>query len=137
MNNYWVGVQDNSGQLRPTRASPTPTSDPEERPRLEAYARYRILILYARQGYQDEAQLAYDTLQKKFPAGSPGSDYTALATAFWDAYTPNADIQAACAAAIAYADAHREAILYPLGPPFYGEQNRIYTAQDICPFGGR
>jgi hypothetical protein len=112
--------------------SPTPTPDPEERPRLEAYARYRIMVLYILQDHLPEATTVYNTLRQKFPDGKVGHTYAALADAFWQAYSKKDDIDAACRAAAAFASAHAKDILEPLGSDFYGWANRNYAAQDIC-----
>ncbi|MFQ5410480.1 MAG: hypothetical protein ACE5FI_18890, partial [Anaerolineales bacterium] len=113
----------------------TPVPDSDEWPRLAAYGRYRILLLHAAQGYLPEAQTVYDTLQEKFPEGTVGSAYAALATAFWDEFSAQDDIAAACEAAIDYAAAHADQILAPLGSDFYGFGQPDYAPEDLCPFG--
>ncbi len=111
----------------------TPTPDPEERLRLSAYSRYRIMLLHAVQVYIPEATIVYDTLLEKFPPGTTGNIYAQMATEFWEEYTANGDITTACEAAIAFANANPEEILIPLGSGFYG-WGRVYTPEDICPF---
>ncbi len=93
--------------------------DPDERPRLSAYARYRILLLHIIQGHLPEAQVVYDTLQSQFPAGAVGRPYAELATIFWQEHQASQNIAAACAQAIAYASSHEKDILVPLGRDFY------------------
>jgi hypothetical protein len=112
--------------------SPTPTPDPVERPRLEAYARYRIMLLHIIQGHLPEATTVYNTLREKFPDGKVGHSYAELAEVFWQAYSENEDIDAACQSATDFASAHAEDILVRLGSDFYGWANRNYAAQDIC-----
>jgi tetratricopeptide (TPR) repeat protein len=114
--------------------SPTPISpDSTEYPRLAAYAYYRMLILHTFLGETEAAQVKYATLQEKFPAESPGHPYVEMATDFWDAYQSSGLMYDACAAAIAYADAHPE-ILIPLGSDYHGWQSHTYTPADVCPF---
>jgi|GEM_PF-6498924 len=56
-----------------------------------------------------------------------------MATAFWEAHQNTGKMYNACAAAIAYADAHPE-ILVPLGSGYHGWPSHKYTPADICPF---
>ncbi len=116
------------------KPSPTPPpTDPTEYLRLAAYAYYRMVILHTALSQTDAAQLKYATLQEKFPAGNPGHPYTEMATVFWDAYQSAGKMYDACAAAIAYADAHPE-ILTPLGSDYHGAQSHTYEPADVCPF---
>ena len=117
-------------------ALPTPTpfpSDLTEYPRLAAYAYYRMIILHTFLGETEAAQVKYATLQEKFPAESPGYPYVEMATDFWNAYQSSGLMYEACAAAIAYADAHPE-ILIPLGSDYHGAQSHTYIPADVCPF---
>ena len=123
-----------SGVLPDKTPTPTPVApDPTEYPRLAAYAYYRMIILHTFLGETDAAQVKYATLQEKFPADSPGYPYVEMATDFWDAYQSSGLMYNACAAAIAYADAHPE-ILIPLGSDYHGAQSHTYTPADVCPF---
>lgn len=126
-----------SGQLWPDWAydgGPTPEPDPEEWPRLNAYGRYRIMLLHAIQGYQPEAQIVYDTLQENFPDGAVGSQYAKLARIFWEEYSSSGDVELACAKTVEFAESQSSIILIPLGKRFYGNGQREYTPEDICPF---
>jgi hypothetical protein len=109
-----------------------PPPDPEERPRLEAYARYRIMLLHVIREYMTEAKIVYDTLQEKFPSGSVGHPYAQLATIFWDEYNQANDVATACDAAVVFAADHEDEILRLLGFTFYNLGN--YEPTDICPF---
>jgi hypothetical protein len=116
--------------------TPTPTPvppDPTEYPRLAAYAYYRMVILHTFLGEMDSAQVKYATLQEKFPAGSPGHPYVEMATGFWNAWQSSGRMYDACAAAIAFANAHPE-ILVPLGSDYHGWQSHRYQPADVCPF---
>jgi hypothetical protein len=108
-------------------------ADPDERPRLSAYSRYRIMLLHVARGYLPEAQIVYDTLQEKFPQGAVGHAYAALATVFWDGYSANQDVAAACGQAVEYAAAHADAVLDPLGSAFYGLGWPDYAPHGVCP----
>ena len=121
-------------KFRHEQHPPTPPApDSTEYPRLAAYAYYRMLILHTFLGETEAAQVKYATLQEKFPSDSPGHPYVELATDFWSAYQSSGLMYEACAAAIAYADAHPE-ILTPLGSDYHGAQSHKYTPADVCPF---
>lgn len=127
----WITRPDNDNPV-----TPEPTLPPEnktEYPRLAAYAYYRMVILHTFLGEMEAAQVKYATLQEKFPADSPGHPYVEMATDFWNAYQSSELMYNACAAAIAYADAHPE-ILVPLGSDYHGMQSHTYTPADVCPF---
>ncbi|MCG2788042.1 MAG: hypothetical protein L6461_23385 [Anaerolineae bacterium] len=123
------GTVDTPDHFEPADGIP----DPTEYPRLAAYAYYRMIILHTFLGETEAAQVKYATLQKKFPADSPGYPYVEMATGFWNAYQSSGLMYDACAAAIAYADAHPE-ILTPLGSDYHGAQSRQYQPADVCPF---
>src|SRR5688572_4373743 len=80
-----------------------PAIDPElienEQDQLEAYARWRILLIHTITGSQDAMQVVYQTLQDKFPDGRPGHSYAIIASAFWEEYQASQDILSACEAA--------------------------------------
>ena len=116
-------------------AIPTPVPDPDSRLRLNAYGRYRILLLHAVQGFQAEARTVYDTLQEKFPEGSTGSKYAELATVFWQEFSSSGDIGLACSKAADFAETQSDVIHIPLGYDYYTIGNRAYHPEDICPFG--
>jgi hypothetical protein len=92
-----------------------------------------MIALHTYLGQTAEAETKYATLQEKFQSGNPGHPYVEMATAFWDAYQSSHKMYDACAAAIAYADAHPE-ILTPLGSEYHGAQSHTYTPADVCPF---
>jgi hypothetical protein len=118
-----------------TSLTPIPDNyqDPTEYPRLAAYVYYRLVILHTQLGQMEAAATQYATLQQKFPAGSRGHPYAEMAAGFWETYRTTGKIYDACAAAIAYADAHPE-ILTPLGSDYHGSQSHIYVPADVCPF---
>lgn len=123
-----------SGRLWPDSyygGAPTPTPDPEERHRLSAYGRYRIMLLHAAQGNQPAAEVVYNTLLENYSGPVVGSQYAALATEFWDEFLASGDLAQACSEAIKFAGPD---ILSPLGRSVYGSGQREYAAADICPF---
>jgi hypothetical protein len=112
----------------------TPTPDPDERPKINAYGRYRIMLLHVVRGYLSDAQVVYESLLEKYPAGSSGGEYSELATVFWDAYQQSQDLVQACAQAAQYAASHENRILKPLSASYYGVYGFDYKPEDICPF---
>jgi hypothetical protein len=112
--------------------------DPAERPNLTAYARYRILLIRILLA-DGRSESLLQSLQKDFPSGRYGNAYAALAAGMWVEYKKNHNLGDACRSAVAYAEAHPEEILKPLGGGKYayygeGEQNNSYVPQNICPF---
>ena len=133
---YYFAIAESSsyGIPEPTQIPPTPPAeDTSEYPRLAAYACYRMVALHTYLGQIDAAQTKFDTMQQKFPQGSPGYPYVEMAVAFWDAYQSTQDMTSACAAAIDYAAKHPD-ILIPLGSDYHGAQSKIYKPADVCPF---
>jgi hypothetical protein len=100
---------------------------------LAAYSRYRIMILHAYRGWEDDAQIVYDTLMSMFPPGDPGYPYTQMATEFWSEFIASHDLAAACGMATKYAMQHEE-ILIPLGNNDHGLFVEHYKAETICPW---
>lgn len=116
--------------------SPTPTPLPihtEDYIPLAAYARYRIMVIHLLKGYQNDAQVVYDTLREKFPTGSAGYPYVEMATLFWNEFLSSNDINLACQKTIEYASAHPE-ILLPLNGPEFSFWSKQYLPVDVCPF---
>ncbi len=129
-----------------------PEPDPQEWPRLTAYAYYRMMLAYARLGNGPEAQRMYGILLSEFPEGAIGRTYADLAESFWQAYTARGrqDVVAGCAAVLALAAADEQALLTPLRSThngFYANARLYcdglymrciptYTTQSLCPFAG-
>jgi hypothetical protein len=112
----------------------TPTPDPDERSKINAYGRYRIVLLHVVREYISDAQVVYESLVEKYPEGSSGSAYTELASVFWDAYKQTEDLGLACEQAVEYATSHEERVLKPLSAAYYGVYGFDYAPEDICPF---
>ena len=110
-----------------------PQADPTEYGNLAAYARYRIMILYAGRGKPDDARLVYTSIQKLYQAGKPGYSYAELARVFWEDYAQSLNPAQACARAAGYAAAYPDMVLAPVGGDFHGWQSKVYQPEDICP----
>ena len=103
----------------------------DEYEQLSAYARYRIMIIHLKQGWESDAKTVYDTLIEKYPQANSGYPYAELATEFWNEFHSSHDLILSCDKAIAYAIGHEE-ILEPLGS--HGLFDAHYEPEDICPF---
>ncbi len=117
-------------------ATPTPLPpDPNEYANLAAYSRYRIMLLQITQGQMESAQIVYDTLQEKYPAGELGYEYAYIATLFWTTFEETESMALSCASVTAYVEANPDMLFY-LGDSKHehGDQSHAYTAGDVCPF---
>ena len=89
-----------------------------EQSQLEAYARWRILLINAINDSEDAMQVVYQTLQDKFPEGAPGHNYAIIASTFWDQYQTSHDLAQSCNKVL---DAAQNLALYP-----------SHKAENIC-----
>jgi hypothetical protein len=115
----------------------TPVADQDERSRLNAYGRYRIMLLHSAQGNDTEAKVVYDSLRQRVTPDSPGGAYLQLANTFWDSFVGSGSYPAGCAAAVDLASKRAGEILDPLGTGYYRTYGRSLEAGDICPFPGQ
>lgn len=128
---YWKTWPNDS----PTPVPPVP--DPDEYDNLAAYARFKLMVAYIAQGWQADAKLMYDHLQRLYPDGKAGQAYAEMASMFWSQYEKSRDLAAGCQAAIQYASSHPDSIYYyPTGGDGY-QVNRIRYSKKphyLCPF---
>ncbi|MBI9047378.1 MAG: hypothetical protein JEZ06_23020 [Anaerolineaceae bacterium] len=110
-----------------------PIPDPDEYPYLEAYARYRIMLLHAVQDSTSQAEFALNTLQDKFPKGKVGYEFAEIASYFWIIYQETKSIEASCSAVKDYVKGNPIIFTY-LGTSAHGFQSHYYLPEDICPF---
>jgi hypothetical protein len=89
-----------------------------EREQLDAYSRWRILLINTLRGSHDAMQVVYQNLQDKFPNGKPGHAYAEIASKFWVKYSTTQNIQEACTTANLEAKSQK---LYP-----------SHKAENIC-----
>jgi hypothetical protein len=97
---------------------------------LSAYALYRSMLIWLELGDLVQAESAYTFLREVY---SGASAFVDLAQEVWEAYLTTDDLDQSCQIGRAYAQAHPELVLSPLN---YGYANKIYTAVDVCPYGG-
>jgi len=112
----------------------TPVADPDERSRIDAYGRYRIMLTHAVQRNKAGAQLVSDSLLQRIATDSPGGPYAQLAAAFWGAFSGEGSYSDGCSAAIDYASSRAGEILDPFGTGHYGVYGRSLEPQDMCPY---
>jgi hypothetical protein len=111
-----------------------PPDDPNERPRLEAYARFRMLLIELVRGRLDRAEDQLRILERDIDHESSAYPFVELSQMAWQAYQESEDIGVACSVAIDYGSSHPQDVLVPLGGTYYGWTNRDYEPEDICPF---
>ena len=95
------------------------------------------MVLHLMRGYDSDAQVVYQTLQKKFPDGTPGSVYTDMAQAFWENYQANHEIGQACGKSRDVANQRLDEAthyLYDNYADYGADGNANYTLQQLCPF---
>lgn len=110
----------------------TDWNDPEkEQGILGAYARYRMVVLYARLGQTAFAETTLDNMESLYPDGDSLRPYYEIAQSFLDAYV-SSGFSGGCQAARSYAADHSEQVLDPLGSMNFGYGNKTYTADDVC-----
>jgi hypothetical protein len=107
-----------------------PWSVPSEAELLRAFATYRIVTTYARNG-DERSESTFNTLISENPPGTPGEVFAAMGQAFMDNFRGSGDATAACGAALGVAASRPEALSYLNS---YGFANRSYILTDLCPF---
>jgi hypothetical protein len=111
-----------------------PPADPNERPRLEAYGRFRILLIELLRGRLVSAEDQLRILKGGFDRPSFTYPFVELSEIAWQAYFDSEHMGVACSLVIDFASSHQDEILVPLGSTYYGWLNRDYEPEDICPF---
>lgn len=123
----------NDSLYKPTPL-PSLLPDPAEYFYLAAYARFRIMLIHLLRGYLSDAEIVYNTLQEKFPAGQPGAEFAEMAALFWNEYKISSDMGLSCAAAIQYISNYPDILTTYLGDYYHGAQSPTYNPPDVCPF---
>jgi hypothetical protein len=95
---------------------------------LKDYARYRLMVTYARTRDEASAQRIAEVLLDE---NQQSSGYRAIADTFWSNYEASREVSAACQRVVAFATQDPETFK-PLNG--FGWANRQYRAEDICPF---
>jgi hypothetical protein len=133
--NAAVGRSDFSTALRLYRQAAADDSQIEARPprqvapgpELRAFARFRIVVVDAQVGQEDDARATLDQM-RRLDAGTP---FLRLALAFWDRYGMTADVKAACGHVASLVKTDPEPVLRSLNN--WGPQGRDLAAEDVCP----
>jgi tetratricopeptide (TPR) repeat protein len=112
---------------------PPPEIDFREKPILQAYSYYRIMLTQLMLGQPDPAENTYKKLTGDYKDGDDGDVIAKMAAAFWQEYQASGKMGNACAKAIAYA-ANHESFLPYIGSDYNGSQMQKYKPEDICPF---
>lgn len=115
---------------------PTPTiPDPLEYPYLAAYARFRLMIIYAALGYDNDATTVLNGLVDAFPSPNAGNAFVLAAQAFMDDFVISRDMANACREAVRVASPYQDQILNYLGSARHGWQSQYYRLDYTCPIG--
>ena len=112
------------GALQEWEAGPaTPAS-------LKAYVHYRLVLLALARGGHAAAQETFNAMVEATVAVPEAAPYLSMAQLLLQATDP-VSLPAACGTVRGYAAENPSQVLDPL---YYGYDNRIYTADDLCPF---
>ena len=104
-------------------------SQPHDRDSLQAYARFRLLLIGLQRG-DANAHDQLDALTAAYPDGSPVHQTQQMAQLLWDKYQATKDWTQTCQAVNAFANDQYQ-ITDDLG--LFGYANRMYTSDDMCP----
>jgi hypothetical protein len=104
----------------------------EERSRLSAYARYKMMMLYYLIGQPNFAQIMFNEMQSLYPSGHPLNPIAKLAGVF-HIHSQQDDLVEACRSARLYAADNSADILDILGPSAFGYANPEFEPEDVCP----
>lgn len=104
----------------------------EERLNIGAYARYKLVVVYALQGNLERAQSFLDEIDSIYPVTLPQRAYIDMAIEFLAAFEQGGQA-AGCRAALEFAAINAGQILSPLGSSTFGYTNLDYSPLDVCP----
>ncbi len=126
-----------------------PQDDPDERPNLAVYARFRRLWIYLSLDKKAEAQKEYEKLLTEFPENKPGRVYVEPARILIEAYNTTPDVQKACLPVRNYMHGHLVELFQYISPSvkddgkwldwfgnidFGWERNSMdYSTEMVCP----
>jgi hypothetical protein len=99
---------------------------------LAAYSRYKLVVVYMLQEDREQAGQMLQAMKSIYYVGLSQFAYLEMAEAFLRGYEAGGG-EVGCAEAQLYATLHREEVLTPLGPSYFGYANPDYTVLDICP----
>jgi len=103
-----------------------------ERLDLGAYARYKLVVIYALRGDVERAQNFYNEIDPLYPSILPQRAFIDMASSFLDGFSQGGQSEG-CSAAHQYAALNAGVILVPLGSQTYGYANPDYSPLDVCP----
>jgi hypothetical protein len=103
-----------------------------ERPNLQAYARYRMAVIYIKLNQTTFASSILDEMKRTVLPESPQIFYLKMAEEYQRIYQSSGE-EAACQAVQAFAADNSTKVLDPLGSKIYGSANPDYTPEAMCP----
>lgn len=106
-----------------------------EKPILQGYILYRLMLAWASQGNTGEAAIVFERLRTDFGTATEGladtAPFAVLGQAFWEAYALNNSLSDGCEAVL---QAMANVPLALTWMNRYGARNLKYVARDMCPF---
>lgn len=99
---------------------------------LQAYARYKLVVVYTLMEQQENAQRVFEAMVSIYPEGSDQRGYMEMAQTFLNLYN-GTNLDAACNAVHQYAAINLAKVLTPLGQEVFGTSNPNYSPLDVCP----
>jgi hypothetical protein len=106
--------------------------DTTEPQRIKAYARFRMVELFAKTNSLSKAKAQWQFLKDNYLLNTPGHIYAYLANVFWQEFQKKEDISAACALVREESEKNKDEVFALFGE--YGFGNPGPTVDDICPF---
>lgn len=101
-----------------------------ERQSLQAYARFRIVVVFWRMQQPENADQAYQELRQSTPGTTSQIAFAEMAGVFLKEARAGG-LEQGCTAVEAYANAHTNQVLLPLNS--FGYATPGFTAADLCP----
>ncbi len=109
-----------------------PEEHPDELLNLQAYARYKLVVVYTLMEQPDNAQRVFEAMVSLYAEDSDQRGYVEMAQTFLNLYT-GTNLDAACDAVHQYAAINLAKVLTPLGQTVFGTSNLNYSPLDVCP----
>jgi len=105
-----------------------------EKPILQAYSAYRIMLTQLILNQPEQAKVTYKKLIADYPDGKDGHVIVEMTNAFWQEYQVSYNTGNACAKAVDFAASTDKPFINYIGSGHQGWQMKTYKPEDICPF---
>jgi hypothetical protein len=105
-------------------------ADPATPASLDAYIRYRLVLNDLAQSDIEDAQADLDAMAEASRGIPEAGVFVEMAQLLVRVYRDSLDLAQACSSVRGFAEDHVSGVLEPL---YYGYDNPVYTAEDLCP----